>query len=192
MIRRAFGVAVAAVISAVYAALTVALGSFGYSWLQVRVSEALTPLPYLFGVPAIFGLVVGVVISNSFSPIGLPDLIFGPLLTLIAAVLSYRLNFGRKLVACIYPVVINGFGVSAYVAGFYNVPYLVCVLTIGVGETISAIFIGYPLLCAIERIGFHTTAEKNWQYKRKKRSESDVTEENTNGNQNSGCPAWSA
>jgi uncharacterized membrane protein len=191
MVSRAFGIALTVTIGAVYAVVTVSLGSFGYSWLQVRISEALTPLPYLFGAPAIFGLVVGVVISNAFSPIGLPDLIFGPLLTLAAAILSYKLNFGRKLVACIYPVVINGFGVSAYVAGFYNVPYLVSVLTIGVGETISAVLVGYPLLCAIERIAFHPTAEKTGSAKEEK-VESNVTEENTNGNQNSRCSTRSA
>jgi len=168
MVSRAFGAAVVAVIGAVYAVLTVALGSLGYSWLQVRISEALAPLPYVFGVPAIFGLVVGVVISNSFSPVGLPDLIFGPLLTLIAAILSYRLNFGKKSVACIYPVLINGFGVSAYVAGFYNVPYLACVLTIGIGETISAVLVGLPLLYAIERIGFQFTDKKTDSTKERK------------------------
>jgi len=168
MVSRAFDAAVVAVIGAVYTVLTVALGSFGYSWLQVRISEALTPLPYVFGVPAIFGLVVGVVISNSFSPVGLPDLIFGPLLTLAAAILTYRLNFGKKLVACIYPVVINGFGVSAYVAGFYGVPYLLCVLTIGVGETISAVLLGYPLLWGVERILFPNPAQETGSAKGRK------------------------
>ena len=159
MVDRAFGIGATATIAAVYAVLTVSLGSFGYSWLQVRISEALTPLPYLLGAPAILGLFLGVVVSNAFSPVGLPDLIFGPLLTLAAAILSYRLNFGRKLVACIYPVLINGFGVSAYVAGFYNVPYLLCVLTIGVGETISAVIVGYPLLWSVERFFFQTGQE---------------------------------
>jgi uncharacterized membrane protein len=152
MFSRAFGIAVTAVMGAVYAVLTVALGSFGYSWLQVRISEALTPLPFVFGAPAVFGLAVGVAIANYFSPVGLTDLIVGSLLTLAAAMLSYKLNFGRKLVACIYPVVINAFGVSVYVSPFYHEPYLVCVLFIGVGEAISAVLVGYPLLCAIERV----------------------------------------
>ena len=168
MVSRAFVIAVTAAIAALYAVLTVALGSLGYSWLQVRISEALTPLPYVFGIPAIFGLVIGVVISNTFSPIGLPDLVFGPLLTLAAAILSYKLNFGRKIVACIYPVVINGFGVSAYVSGFYGVPYGVTVLTIGFGEAISALLVGYPLLSAIERISFHVNVEKTSSVKGRK------------------------
>jgi uncharacterized membrane protein len=168
MMSRTFVIAVAVAIAALYAVLTVALGSLGYSWLQVRISEALTPLPYVFGIPAVFGLFIGVVISNTFSPIGLPDLVFGSLLTLAAAVLSYKLNFGRKMVACIYPVVINAFGVSAYVSGFYGVPYGVTVLTIGFGETISAVVVGYPLLCAIERIGFNINGEKTSSAKGRK------------------------
>jgi uncharacterized membrane protein len=111
---------------------------------------------------------MGAVISNTFSPVGLPDLIFGPLLTLAAAILSYRFNFGRKLIACIYPVVVNGFGVSAYVSGFYNVPYAVCVLTIGFGEAISAVLVGYPLLCGMERIGVRITNEKTAGAKRRR------------------------
>jgi uncharacterized membrane protein len=191
MVGKTLSSAIISAIAAIYAVATVMLGSFGYSWIQVRISEALTPLPYILGVPAIFGLTLGVVISNAFSPVGLPDLVFGPLLTLAAAILSYRVNFGRKMLACVYPVVINGLGVSAYVSGFYNVPYLVCVLTIGVGETISAVLVGYPLLCAIERIVSHLTAEKNGSAKGAC-AESDVTEQNTNESQNSRCPTRSA
>jgi len=142
----------ALIIASTYALLTVLLGPFSYSWLQVRISEALTPLPYLFGVSAVLGLTLGVVIANVFSPIGLPDLVFGPTLTLLAAVLSWRLNFGRRSMACLYPVVVNAFGVSAYIAGFYGVPYKVGVLSIGGGEIIAVFLLRYPLLRAIERV----------------------------------------
>ena len=153
MIAKARSAAIVSAIAAVYAVTTVPLGSLGYSWLQVRISEALTPLPYVFGVPAVFGLTIGVAVSNIFSPIGLPDLIFGPLLTLAAAIMTYRFNFGKRLVACIYPIVINAFGVAAYVSVFYKVPYEITVLTIGVGETLAVIIGGYPLLRAIEYLG---------------------------------------
>jgi len=141
-------------IATVYAVTTVLLGSFGYSWIQVRISEALTPLPYLFGFPAVIGLTLGVVIANIFSPIGLPDLIFGPVLTFIAAVLSWKLNFGKRFVACIYPVIINAFGVSAYISVFYAIPYTVSVLSIGVGEAIATILLGYPLLKVISKLTY--------------------------------------
>lgn len=143
--------AIAALIAATYSTMTVVLGSFGYSWVQIRISEALTPLPFLMGFPAVAGLTLGCVLANCFSPVGLPDMIFGPLLTLLAAVFSWKLNFGKKAVACIYPVLVNAFGVSAYISSFYNVPYLMSVVTIAVGEFMAAVFVGYPLLTTIER-----------------------------------------
>lgn len=145
-------ISLAVVIAAVYAVLTVSLGPLGYSWLQVRISEALTPLPYLFGLPAVIGLALGAFISNVFSPVGLPDIIFGPALTLLSAELTWKLSLRSKLLACLYPVIVNALGVSAYVAGFYGVPYVITVISIGAGELIAAVVIGYPLLVAMERI----------------------------------------
>lgn len=144
-------IAMTAVIASTYSVLTVILADFSYSWLQVRLSEALTPLPFLLGIPSIAGLFIGVVIANLFSPIGLPDMIFGPLLTLVAAFLSWKISFGKRIIACIYPVVINSVGVSAYISSFYGVPYIMSVGTIAVGEIISAVLVGYPLLIIVEK-----------------------------------------
>jgi uncharacterized membrane protein len=142
----------ALLMAALYAVVTVELGSLGYSWVQVRLSEALTPLPYLFGFPAVVGLTLGCGVANVFSPLGLADMAFGPLLTLLAAVLSWKFNFRRRLLACIYPVIVNALGVSAYLAPISNVPYLLCVPAIAAGETIAAILVGYPLLRAVEKV----------------------------------------
>lgn len=140
-----------ALTATIYAVMTVTLGPLGYSWIQIRISEALTPLPFLMGFPAIAGLTLGCVLANLYSPVGLPDMIFGPWLTFFAAFLSWKFNFGKKVVACIYPVLVNAFGVSAYVSSFYGVPYIVSVATITIGEFIAAVLVGYPLLTAIER-----------------------------------------
>lgn len=145
-------IVIASIVASLYASLTVALGSLGYSWIQIRISESLTPLPFLFGLPAVAGLTLGCIIANTFSPVGLPDIIFGPLLTLLAALLSWKVNGGKKTIACIYPVLINAVGVSAYVASFYNVPYTVSLLSITLGEFVAAGLVGYPLLGAMERI----------------------------------------
>jgi uncharacterized membrane protein len=142
----------AALIASIYAATTLALGSFGYSIVQIRIGEALTPLPFLLGFPAVAGLTIGCVIANLASPIGLIDIIVGSLLTLVAALLSWKLNFGKKILACLYPVLVNAFGVSIYLSLFYGVHYLVSVGAILVGESIAALLIGYPLLIAIEKL----------------------------------------
>lgn len=150
--RASLKVSASAIITSVYAILTISLGDLGYSWIQVRISESLTPLPFLIGPPAITGLVMGCAIANLFSPVGLPDMIFGPLLTLFAAFLSWKFSFGRKLVACLYPVLVNALGVSAYVSSFYGTPYWIGILAIATGELIAAVFIGYPLMISVERM----------------------------------------
>lgn len=144
-------VAVGALIASAYLMLTIMLGELGYSWIQVRISEALAPLPFFMGFPAVVGLTIGCFLANWFSPVGLADMIFGPLFTLVAAFLSWKFNFGKKIVACIYPVLINAFGVSAYLSSFYGVPYFVTVVTVGVGEFIATVLIGYPLLISVKK-----------------------------------------
>ena len=140
------------VIASTYAVTTIILGELGYSWIQVSISESLTPLPYLFGLPAVLGLTLGTLIANFFSPVGIVDIVFGPICTLVAALMTWKLNFQKRFIACLYPVFINAFGVSAYVASFYGVPYEISVLSIGIGEFIAAVIIGYPLLRALERV----------------------------------------
>lgn len=143
---------IATLIASTYSILTLVLGEFSFSWIQVRISEALSPLPFLMGFPAVAGLTLGCLLANWFSPIGLPDMIFGPLLTFIAALLSWKLSFEKRAVACIYPILVNAFGVSVYVSLFYGLPYGISVVTIAAGEFIAVVLVGYPLLRAIERI----------------------------------------
>jgi uncharacterized membrane protein len=140
-----------AVIASVYTVFSVSLGPLGYSWVQLRIGEALTPLPFIFGLPAVAGLTIGCVITNLASPVGIPDLILGSALTLIAAILSWKLTFGKPLLACVYPVIVNAVGVSAYISAFYGVPYIMTVLTIGLGEFIVVVLIGYPTILAIRK-----------------------------------------
>ena len=104
------------------------------------------------GLSGVMGLALGCLIANLFSPLGLPDIIFGPLLTLVAALLSWKATAGRKSLACLYPVIVNAIGVSIYVSSFYGTPYLLNVATIAFGEFVSAVLVGYPLLRMTEKL----------------------------------------
>ena len=77
----------AAILAAIYAVITIILAPISYGQIQVRISEALTILPY-FTPAAIPGLFVGCIVSNIFGGGGLIDIVFGSLATLIAAILS--------------------------------------------------------------------------------------------------------
>jgi len=98
------------------------------------------------------GITMGVLVANLFSPIGIIDIIFGPILTFIAAILSWKASFGRRALACVYPIIINAFGVSFYVSHLYGVSYLLTVISIGAGQSIACLLVGYPLLLALEKI----------------------------------------
>ena len=76
----------AAVVGALYAALTLLSSAFGlaYGPVQFRISEALCLLPFLFPETA-WGLFVGCWAANLISPYGPLDMVVGSLATLIAA-----------------------------------------------------------------------------------------------------------
>ncbi|MDY5730019.1 MAG: QueT transporter family protein [Eubacteriales bacterium] len=140
----------AAVIAAIYVALTL-INPLSFGAVQFRVSEALTLLPILLP-QSIPGLFVGVLISNLFSPVGVLDIIFGSLATLLAAIGTYKLR--KKLVlATLSPVVVNGviIGVLLYATGI--VPALLeTMLSVAFGELVVVVVLGLPMIKAIDKV----------------------------------------
>ena len=76
-----------ALIGALYAVLTLAAAPISYGLMQVRISEALSVLPY-FTAAAVPGLFVGCIVANLLGGAALYDVIFGSLATLLAAFLT--------------------------------------------------------------------------------------------------------
>jgi uncharacterized membrane protein len=149
----------AGLIAALYAALTLIFAPISYGPLQVRISEALTILPY-FTPSAIIGLGVGCLAANIYSSAGIYDVILGSLLTLMAAYLTYLCGRSNlAYLAPLPPVILNALGVSSYLQFFYDPPqisflgempaYWLFVLTIGAGEIVACYALGMPLLLLI-------------------------------------------
>ena len=136
----------ASVIAAIYAVLTIVLAPISYGAVQVRISEALTVLPF-FTPAAVPGLFVGCIAANLLSPYGLPDLIFGSLATLIGAAGSYMLRKKPAQVP-LPPVISNGIivGVMLYYVYEVPVPLFVQMLYVAAGEMIACYAVGYPLM----------------------------------------------
>lgn len=137
-----------AVIAAIYAVGTLLLGSFGSGPVQVRVTEALTVLPF-FDPSAILGISVGCFIANLLGGLGPWDVFGGTFITLVSAVLTYKSK--NKLVAISWPIFLNAFGVSAYLSVIYQLPYWYNVFTIFIGQFISIALIGYPFMLYLEK-----------------------------------------
>jgi len=104
-----------ALIASIYAALTIILAPISYGPLQIRVAEIFTILPFFSAFP-IWGLFVGCIVSNFFSPYGIIDMIFGSLATLIGAVITYYIGRSnipyKKYLAPLPAVIVNALVVA--------------------------------------------------------------------------------
>jgi uncharacterized membrane protein len=151
-------IARAGIIAALYVVLSVALAPISFGVVQFRVAEALTVLPFVT-VAAVPGLFVGCLLANIFGGMGWMDIVFGPLLTLFAAMTTRWLathaeQIGERLalwLAPAPPVLYNAFGVAAYIAPLFDLPFWPSVGSIGLGQLGACYVIGLPLLILLRK-----------------------------------------
>ena len=143
----------AAVIAALYVALTLVSGALGLASgaIQVRISEALCVLPF-FMPAAIPGVTIGCFLYNLLFVGNILDIIFGTLATLIGAIGARLLRKWKWTVsiptiaanALIIPFVLKfGFNLQESIGYF--------MVTILIGEFIAAGILGTLLLTAINK-----------------------------------------
>ncbi len=153
-------------IAAMYAALTLAVPAAAFGAVQFRVSEMLTILP-AFTPAAIPGLAVGCLVSNlvglmmGANPAGAWDILLGPLATLIAALLTYRLRGakikGLPVLATLPPVLVNAvvIGLELTIA-FYGFSWPMAglnMLYVGLVQLAACTVCGLVLYAALDRSG---------------------------------------
>ena len=148
----------AAMLAAVYAALTMGLPVPQYGAVQIRFAEALTVLPFLFPA-ATPGLFVGCLIANLLSPYGLLDVAAGSAATLIACLWTQKLN--DRWLAPLPPVICNAAIVGAVIAfaetgagAAFWPAYAFNALTVGLGELAACCLLGSLLLLALPKVPF--------------------------------------
>ncbi|MBE6126072.1 MAG: QueT transporter family protein [Erysipelotrichaceae bacterium] len=145
-IKKLRKLAQAAIIAALYVALTVIFAPIGFGEIQVRIAEALTILP-VFSSSAIGGLFVGCILGNLFGGAILPDVIFGSIATLIGAIGTYALRNKPVYIAVLPPIISNMCIVPLILHFAYQVdlPIWMMMLTVGAGEVISCGLLGILL-----------------------------------------------
>lgn len=77
----------AGLIASLYTILSLVFLPISFGVYQIRIAEALTVLPFLTRA-AIPGLYIGCLLANIFGGMGWLDIVFGPIITLAAAVLT--------------------------------------------------------------------------------------------------------
>lgn len=158
----------AAVIAALYVALTYVSNSVGlaYNAVQFRLSEILTVLP-VFTPAAIPGLAIGCMISNISGPFGIVDIVCGTAASILAAICSYyarnvRLK-GVPVLSAFFPVLFNSIiiGLEIWYLGDKTAElFLISALEIGAGQTVMCMLIGIPFIKAIKKTRIFETISK--------------------------------
>lgn len=141
----------AGLIGALYTVVTVLIGPLGSTAVQCRISEALCILP-MFTSAAIPGLTLGCFVSNLLTNGLWQDVVFGTLATLLGALGARALRRIPWLVP-LPTVVANTVIVPLVLAYAYydthGIPFLM--LSVGIGEVLSAYCLGMLLWVALRR-----------------------------------------
>ena len=131
-----------AVVATIYFVLSLITSPFAFLGAQVRIAEALVLLCF-FRRDFTFGLTLGCFLANLLSPMGVADMVFGSLATLVSCL---GVSFMKQLaIATLIPVVVNGFVIGAELYFVLQEPFWVSVGLVSLGEFIAVSLIGYWL-----------------------------------------------
>ena len=152
----------AALIAAAYAALTYLSAALGlaYGGIQFRLSEALNILA-AFTPAAVPGLMIGCVIGNIGSPMGLVDIVVGALATGLSAVtirlIAKHCGKATPYLSIIPPTVFNAVLVGLEVTLFLTdgapvtlLGFTVIALEVALGEVVVCGALGVPLYYTVK------------------------------------------
>ncbi|WP_129044455.1 QueT transporter family protein [Companilactobacillus metriopterae] len=142
------------IVAALYVAVTLAIAPFSYGAIQLRISELFNHLA-AFNKKYIFAITLGCFIANIFSPLGLIDMIFGTIASLICTTLTWL--FAKNIKNKYYKYIIatfcqlpGTFIVALELNIYMKLPLLLTWLTVTIGEFIS-MFIGAIIVDLVSR-----------------------------------------
>ena len=137
-----------AIVAAIYVVLTVSFQPISYGNIQFRISEVLVLLCFYrkdYG----YGLIIGCLIANIFSPFGIVDVVFGTLATTLAVI---GIMFSKRLfIASLYPVILNGLIIGAQLYFFAELPLIESMIFVAIGEFVVVSIVGVLLFKDLQK-----------------------------------------
>lgn len=134
-------------IAAIYVVTTMALAPISYGEIQFRISEVLVLLAFINPM-YIPGLVIGCILANLSSPLGVIDITVGSFATLLSVVCIHftkvKLGFNVKSlkIAAIWPVLFNGILVGTMLYYLVGVPLFISIISVAIGEFVVVRILG--------------------------------------------------
>lgn len=147
-------------ISALYVVLSLVTFPVASGALQFRASEGLTLLPLIFS-ESVVGVFVGCLISNLITGCTLLDMIFGSLITLLCAGLTFltgkviKNKFANVFVGGLFPVLLNAFLLPLvwyYSYGRLEYMYILQVVFLLISQSLSVYLAGGLMISGIRSL----------------------------------------
>ena len=181
--RRYFDVkniALNGIVAGIYAVITIACGPLSYEFMQFRFSELLNLLVF-FNPTFTIGLTLGCLVANLFSSVGLIDVVFGTLTTLVACLVMIAYSkfvknlFTTGLIPCLLNAAIVPLTIFVATMGTNDaIPltvgnYFMMFGWVFLGEFVCINIIGYPIFLVLSKRynGFYKSilATRNTDFK---------------------------
>ena len=173
-------IALNGVVAGLYAAVTIACGPLSYEFMQLRFSELLNLLVF-FNPTFTIGLTLGCLVANLFSSVGLIDVVFGTLTTLVACLVMVAYSkfvknlFTTGLIPCLLNAAIVPLTIFVATMGTNDaIPltvgnYFMMFGWVFLGEFVCINIIGYPIFLVLSKRynGFYKSilATRNTDFK---------------------------
>ncbi len=145
----------AALVAAIYAALTIVLAPISYGPVQFRLSEILVLLAFIDPF-YIVGLTVGCLLANILGGLGPMDIVFGTLATFLSVfAISLTAKYIKSknfslIIASLWPTIFNGAIVGWMISVVAELPMIVTMLQVSIGEFVVVTVIGVPVFKLIQ------------------------------------------
>lgn len=147
-----------AMIAAAYAALTYLFAWMSYEQLQFRVAEILVLFAFIepkYGL----GLILGCVLANMASPLGVIDVVVGSFATFVAImfIVTVRKTMGYNkkslMAASLGPVISNAVLVGLELTYLFQTPFIINAVYVAIGEFVVVTIAGTAVVNSIMKNG---------------------------------------
>ncbi|WP_367377673.1 QueT transporter family protein [Enterococcus gilvus] len=130
-----------AVVTGLYVAVTVVLSVISFGAIQFRLAEMFNYLP-LFNKRYTLAVTLGVAIANLASPLGIVDVLFGSISTLIVLLICRGItrnitSLKKKMIVTALLFSFSMFTIAGQLTVLYQAPFFFNWLIIGLGELLS-------------------------------------------------------
>lgn len=136
-----------ALIAAVYAAWTILMAPISYGAIQARLSEIMVFLAF-YNKKFIPGLAIGCILANIPSSLGVIDMVFGTISTILVCFAMYYLP--NRYAGAVAGGIITGLIIGFELHMVFQLPFIISALEVFAGEVI-VLAIGAVIFGLIER-----------------------------------------